>query len=236
MAITSSTVKQDLHKVGNSFMLSGAAAFTTTSQTGTVPALGLKKVRAAFVAPLQAPATVTRELFVPLGTVSATTTWNIITPPYAGSLVSAKLIVTTAISRDDTNFWSFTLTNSSNADADMVITATDVNKTKLTFLNLLAKTPTDLTVHGTAANLAFTASSGLLFTATKAASGANLVAAGLLLNFNVGDIGEAFYFDEASHSTDSLITVTSGVLTIGRNGPASAATSAGKVGYIAEGY
>jgi hypothetical protein len=230
------TYKQGEHMIGNGRVTHGTATFNGTDTSGTI-ASKFKRYGVLAVSPLQAPATVTREVFIPLGTVAATTTFNIITPPYAGSLVSAKLAVTTAITRDDTNFYGFALLNKGTDGTgtnDMIITATDVNKTKLTFLNLLAFTPTDLTVHGTAANLAFSASSNLLFTATKNGTAANLVAAGLILNFNVGDIGEAFYFNEAAHSSNGAVTPSSGVLTIARSGPAQ--TSGALVSFKTSGY
>lgn len=220
MSFTASTIKQRIHKPqgGGLIRVTGNAVFNGTDASGDVDCM-LGTILGYSVHPVGSPGLVTEPLQVPVGALSATGDKQFIFPAYSGSVASAYLAAQTAITRDDTNFWTFRLINKGNADADMIL-ATDANTTKLTRLNLAAFTATALGLHGTAANLAFTANQVGLFTATKAGTAANLDDLVLNLNLTTGALGEHLYLDQAADFADGVLKrPADGVLTFTRKGP-----------------
>jgi len=122
------------------------------------------------------------------GSVSATATKQIFRAVKAGTLKSLYISTPTAITANDTDYWSFTVVNKGSAGSgttDMIL-ATDVNTTKATGgSGLSAYVPRSLTVHTTPANLNFVAGDLIVFTATKAASATTM--ADVIVNFNFQD-------------------------------------------------
>ena len=119
-----------------------------------------------------------RPIIVPLGTVAATTSQVAFVAPTAGSLNAAKIVTKNAVAADDTDYWTFALTNkgAAGAGADKIVEMT----TGAT--GLAAYTPLSLgTLDGAHKDLA--AGDVVLFTATKAADAADLAEAALMLEF-----------------------------------------------------
>ncbi len=114
-----------------------------------------------------------------LGTISATTTLRIVAiMPRKGTITGVDLIVNTAITANDTNYWTFALTNKSTdgSGSTVLLAATDANTTKATGgIGLAAYDTTALTLSSTTADLNFNAGDVITLTATKAASASNLV-------------------------------------------------------------
>jgi hypothetical protein len=109
---------------------------------------------------------------------TATGSINVIAPNAPGALVAAEIAVHTAITAHDTNFWTFALDNKGPAGTATVamLAATDANTTKDTGgSGLSANLKRSLVLHGTAGQLAIVGGEVLKFTATKAASAADLV-------------------------------------------------------------
>jgi hypothetical protein len=209
---------------------SGNFAFDTTDLTGELPA-GVESISDINVGPVNAPGTCTREINVHIGAVTATTSFPIILPPYAGILVSAKITVTTTHAVHEDDHWSFTLVNKGAAGAgttDMIL-ATAANSTDTTGgAAITAFVPRTLTRHGTLANYTFAAGDVAALVCTKAASAVSLAGLQLQLNLNVGDLGEYVYVDETV-SGGVITRPSTGKLTVTRGGPT--VTSALKVGY-----
>jgi hypothetical protein len=115
-----------------------------------------------------------------LGTVSANASFKFIAPPHASKLSALYIAVDTTVNTDNTNFWTFALTNkgAGGAGTTVMLLATDVNTTKTTGGSAItANIPRVLTlVTPTGANELDCASRDVLvLTATKAAAAANLV-------------------------------------------------------------
>jgi predicted RecA/RadA family phage recombinase len=122
-----------------------------------------------------------RAIVVPLGAVSATTSQVAVVAPTAGSLNAAKIVTKDAVAANDTNYWTFALTNLGTAGAgtDKIVEMT----TKATGGSALAAyTPLSLgTLSATHKVLA--AGDVVLFTATKTGSATALDEAALMLEF-----------------------------------------------------
>jgi predicted RecA/RadA family phage recombinase len=122
-----------------------------------------------------------RPIIVPLGTVSATTSQVAFVAPTAGSLNAAKIVTKDAVAADDTDYWTFALTNkgAAGADTDKIVEMT----TEATGgTGLAAYTPLSLgTLSATHKVLA--AGDVVLFTATKSADATALDEAALMLEF-----------------------------------------------------
>lgn len=123
-----------------------------------------------------------------LGDISATTSpLRIVAKmPVDGTLSGADIIVNTAITANDTNYWTFALTNKGGdgTGSTALLAASDANTTKATGgTGLTAYDTTALTLHGTASNLNFSAGDVIVLTATKAASAANLVDTTIALSY-----------------------------------------------------
>jgi hypothetical protein len=195
----------------------GFHAFTTTGLTKTV-SVPFSTVVSCGAKPIGAAATANRQVPVPLGAVAATTAYGFQFPSIAGTLVAAYISVQTTHATHSDNHWSFTLVNKGAAGAgttDMII-ASAVNSTDAELgAAITAYIPRSLSVHGTAANLAFAANDYGLFTATKAASAVSLVGAHLLLVVSVGDPGES---DLSVNNTVSGTIGTGDAVIKGSNG------------------
>lgn len=115
-----------------------------------------------------------------LGTLSATTSplKIVAVMPRKGTITGLDLIVNTAITANDTNYWTFALTNKSTdgSGSTVLLAATDANTTKATGgIGLAAYDTTALTLSSTTADLNFNAGDVITLTATKAVSASNLV-------------------------------------------------------------
>lgn len=122
-----------------------------------------------------------RPIIVPLGAVSATTSQVAFVAPTAGSLNAAKIVTKDAVAANDTNYWTFALTNKGAAGA-----GTDKIVEKTTKIDggsaLEAYTPLSL---GTLdeAHKVLAAGDVVLFTATATESPTSLAEAALMLEF-----------------------------------------------------
>jgi predicted RecA/RadA family phage recombinase len=119
-----------------------------------------------------------RPIIVPLGTVSATTSQVAFVAPTAGSLNAAKIVTKDAVAANDTNYWTFTLTNKGAAGAgtDKIVEMT----TEAT--GLAAYTALSLGTLSTTHKV-LAAGDVVLFTATATGSATNLTEAALMLEF-----------------------------------------------------
>lgn len=122
-----------------------------------------------------------RPIIVPLGAVSATTSQVAFVAPTAGSLNAAKIVTKDAVVANDTDYWTFTLTNlgAAGAGTDKIVEMT----TEATGgTGLAAYTPLSLgTLDETHKVLA--AGDVVLFTTTKSADATALAEAALMLEF-----------------------------------------------------
>lgn len=122
-----------------------------------------------------------RAIIVPLGAVSATTSQVAFVAPTAGSLNAAKIVTKDAVVANDTDYWTFTLTDLGAAGA-----GTD----KIVEMTTEATGGTGLEAYialslGTLSETHKVLAAGdvVLFTATKAASATALANAALMLEF-----------------------------------------------------
>jgi hypothetical protein len=132
-----------------------------------------------------------------LADLSATTAFNVVVPQGANTLKAARVSVKTAITANDTNYWTFALTNKGAAGdgSTAMLAASDANTTKSTGgSGITAYVARALTIHGTAGNLAVTPGHVLEFSATKAASGANLVELVVELEFEQSEVASTSAF------------------------------------------
>ena len=121
-----------------------------------------------------------QNLVMNLGTISATTSPLKIVGvfPKNATITAVNLIVNTAITANDTNYWTFALTNKGTAGTGttVLLAATDANTTKATGgFSMVAYDTTAATVTTTATDLNVSQGDVIVLTATKAASAANLV-------------------------------------------------------------
>ena len=135
---------------------------------------------AATVAILSATAN-SRPIIVPLGAVTATTSQVAFVAPTAGTLNAAKIVTKNAVAANDTNYWTFVLTDKGAAGTgtDKIVEKT----TKETGGSaLVAYKALDLgTLSATHKVLA--AGDVVLFTATATGSATSLTEAALMLEF-----------------------------------------------------
>lgn len=112
------------------------------------------------------------------GTLSATGEVVIQCPSHAATISRIAIAVTTTLAANDTDYWTFSAVNKGAAGTGTtaLLAASDANTTKATggsgLTNYVARA---LSLSGTPANLVTAANDILAFTATKAASAANLV-------------------------------------------------------------
>ena len=122
-----------------------------------------------------------RAIIVPLGAVSATTSQVVFVAPTAGSLNAAKIVTKDVVAANDTNYWTFTLTDlgAAGAGTDKIVEKT----TKATGGSALAAyTPLSLGTLSTTHKV-LAAGDVVLFTATKSADATALAEAALMLEF-----------------------------------------------------
>ena len=130
--------------------------------------------------PILSTAANTRPVIIPLGAVSATTSQIAFVAPRAGVINSVKLVTKDAVAADDTNYWTFTLTDKgTGAGIGKIVEKT----TKITggsalvaYVALSLGTPD-------ATHKIMALGDVVLFTATKAASATALAEAALLIEF-----------------------------------------------------
>jgi len=122
-----------------------------------------------------------RPVIVPLGAVAATTSQVAFVAPTAGSLNAAKIVTKNAVAANDTNYWTFTLTDLGDDG-----TGTDKIVEKTTEATggsgLAAYTPLDLGPLN-ATHKVLAAGDVVLFTATQSASATALAEAAIMLEF-----------------------------------------------------
>jgi hypothetical protein len=121
-----------------------------------------------------------RTVAIRQGTISATTAIPIPLPALAGRIVRVAIVATTTVAAHDTNYWTFGVVNKGAAGdgtAAAVDAAAAANSSKATGGSAVtAHAQRALTLSVTPADLAVSAGGDtLLLTATKAASGADLV-------------------------------------------------------------
>lgn len=104
-----------------------------------------------------------------LGSISATASFNL-QLPVAGTITAVSFTTATAITANDTNYWTFGLVNKTQTLTAIDNTA-NANSTKATGgTGITAYTARALTLSGTAANLAVVANDVYEFTVTKASA------------------------------------------------------------------
>lgn len=220
----------------------GIFAFTTTGLTKSV-SVPMRRIESVFVKPIGAAAVTYRTIGRRVGAVTATASIPIITPPYAGTLIAAKITVDTTHATHEDNHWTFTLVNKGQAAAgttDMIL-ATAANSTDATAgAAITAFIARSLTLHGTAANLVTAASDVLALVCTKAATATSLAGLEVELTFDFGDSAEAL----SANATVSGTAGTGDAAMFGSNGATAVVvtrngvnpTSARKFSLLAIGY
>jgi hypothetical protein len=152
-----------------------------TSVTSRKPLLCLLGPRSTDGSMLSAAAA-TKVVEIPLGDVTATKAFSLVSPDHAARVVSAQLVVKTAITANDTNYWTFGLANKGPAGSGStaILAAGDTSTTKATGgSGLTAYVVRSMSLNATDANRNTAANDVLEFTATKTASAADLVQATL---------------------------------------------------------
>jgi hypothetical protein len=128
----------------------------------------------------------TKSITFRVGTLSATdATIALPLPNVAGTITRIAIEVTTTVAANDTDYWTFGVLNkgTGGSGSTVVVDSTAAaNSTKATGGSALTNfVQRDLTLTSTPADLVTAAKDSLLLTATKAASGANLVALTVLV-------------------------------------------------------
>lgn len=121
----------------------------------------------------------TQSAEIDAGTVSATSTIEIVVPAGATTLTGLDFTTNTTVAADDTNFWTEALTNLglAGSGSTVMLAAADTNTSKATGGNggYTAGVPTAAVLSATPANLTVAAGQVLKLVMTKAASAPNLV-------------------------------------------------------------
>lgn len=163
---------------GAGTIANGTIGATQLAANGVTTA---KILNANVTTPKLSAAANSRAIIVPLGSVAATTSQVVFVAPTAGILNAAKIVTKDAVAANDTNYWTFTLTDkgSTGAGADKIVEKT----TKVTGgAALVAYKALDLgTLDATHKVLA--AGDVVLFTATKTESATALAEAALMMEF-----------------------------------------------------
>lgn len=122
-----------------------------------------------------------RAVIVPLGAVSATTSQVVFVAPTAGTLNAAKIVTKDAVTADDTNYWTFALTDlgaaGTGTDKIVEMTTKETGGSALDAYTALSLGTLDVT------HKVLAAGDVVLFTATKAASAVALANAAIMLEF-----------------------------------------------------
>lgn len=115
-----------------------------------------------------------RSFIISLGVLSATAAFSIPLPNLPGTIVGVRFVTVTAITANDTNFWTFGLVDDGPAGtgtAAPVDATVAANSTKATGgVSLVANVPLALTPNTTPANNNTLAKDVLTFTATKSSA------------------------------------------------------------------
>lgn len=163
---------------GAGTIANGTIGGTQLADNGVITA---KILNANVTAPKLSAVANSRAIIVPLGAVTATTSQVVFVAPTAGTLNAAKIVTKDAVAANDTNYWTFALTNkgATGAGTDKIVEKT----TKATGgAALVAYKALDLgTLNATHKVLA--AGDVVLFTATKAADATALAEAALMMEF-----------------------------------------------------
>lgn len=158
-------------------MSAGAIGAT---QLATNAVITTKILAANVTAPKLSGTANTRPVIIPLGAVSATTSQIAFVAPCAGVINSVKLVTKDAVTADDTNYWTFTLTDKgTGAGVGKIVEKT----TKSTGGSALAAYVALSLGTPDATHKIMAIGDVVLFTATKTASATALAEAALLIEF-----------------------------------------------------
>jgi hypothetical protein len=159
-------------------IMSAGAIGATQLANGAV--ITTKILAANVTAPKLSGTANTRPVIIPLGAVSATTSQIAFVAPCAGVINSVKLVNKNAVTADDTNYWTFTLTDKGTGAGTGKIVEKSTKSTGgsalAAYVALSLGTPD--TTHKIMA-----IGDVVLFTATKTASATALAEAALLIEF-----------------------------------------------------
>lgn len=159
-------------------IMSAGAIGATQLATGAV--ITTKILAANVTAPKLSGTANTRPVIIPLGAVSATTSQIAFVAPCAGVINSVKLVTKDAVTADDTNYWTFTLTDKgTGAGVGKIVEKT----TKITGGSALAAYVALSLGTPDATHKIMAIGDVVLFTATKTASATALAEAALLIEF-----------------------------------------------------
>lgn len=159
-------------------IMSAGAIGATQLANGAV--ITTKILAANVTAPKLSGTANTRPVIIPLGAVSATTSQIAFVAPCAGVINSVKLVTKDAVTADDTNYWTFTLTDKgTGAGAGKIVEKT----TKSTGGSALAAYVALSLGTPDATHKIMAIGDVVLFTATKTASATALAEAALLIEF-----------------------------------------------------
>lgn len=120
-----------------------------------------------------------------LGTISATATFNIIVPPFAGVITGIAFACKDAIAANDTNYWTFGVVNkgaAGNGTTAVVDAANDANSTKATGGSAITGYVKRNLTLAAAANRVVAAGDVLEITITKASSATTMTQCALRLD------------------------------------------------------
>lgn len=159
-------------------IMSAGAIGATQLANGAV--ITTKILAANVTAPKLSGTANTRPVIIPLGAVSATTSQIAFVAPCAGVINSVKLVTKDAVTADDTNYWTFTLTDKgTGAGVGKIVEKT----TKITGGSALAAYVALSLGTPDATHKIMAIGDVVLFTATKTASATALAEAALLIEF-----------------------------------------------------
>ncbi len=129
----------------------------------------------------------TKEIELPLGTISATSSFCILAPATSAIITSASFVTKDALAASDTNYFDFGLVNKGAAGSgttQVVDRTLAANSTKLTGgAGITAYVRRALSLSGTPANLATASEDVLEFTITKTGTPTNLTQCTVRLDF-----------------------------------------------------
>jgi hypothetical protein len=198
---------------GGRLLQFGQFQFTGTDATGELP-IQMRQIDALIALPAQQEV-VAKQIAMVIGSVSATGAFTLLVP-FAATLTAVNLVQAAAVSTSDTNYWTFGLVNKTQTLTPVDASAAG-NTTKATGGSALAAyTNRQLTLSGTAANLAITAYDVLEFTFTKTSSPTTLTEVFLMIEFSAA--GGGLWAPELVNGTQ--VVKSAGTVTVSRaNGP-----------------
>jgi hypothetical protein len=164
-----------------------ALAFTATILTVSVSAAGIPNLYIDGNLTVNTHVLETTRDIVGTQTLSATGNLALFSPKYKIKVKSAYILPGSAISANDSNYWTFTITNKGadgTGTTELLSNTAGINTTKSTGgFSLTAYKLQALTL--TAANTTVTAGQVLLFTATKTGSASNLTDYSLVVDYEI---------------------------------------------------